>query len=288
MHIDYEQDRRRYRVRWRENGKYRNRRFTTQEEAERFATSVSEPAPPPLSEPAEPDGGGVYAYRTSEGRRWRFVFRQSDRSLTTRRGFTSRAAAQAARAAAVEEVRRGEVVVSSGTFSEFSTELLEAKRPYVTAGTLQDYRTHGRKRLLPWFGDLRLAAIDEDRVRGWISDMSELVGDGELSAKTVNNARTCLSMTLGEAVRRRHVTRNPCRYVPELPVDRAEIDYLRVDEIERYLDACVEHYRPLAEFLIGTGARISEALAVRWTDLDEDAGVVRTKPPVGRFGAACR
>ena len=105
--------------------------------------------------------------------------------------------------------------------------------------------------------------------------MAELVADGELSAKTVNNARTCLSMALGEAVRRRHLTQNPCRYVPELPVERAEIDYLRVGEIERYLDACADHYRPLAEFLIGTGTRISEALAVRWPDLDLDNGVVR-------------
>jgi hypothetical protein len=121
MHIDYEQDRQRYRVRWRENGKYRNRRFKTQEEAERFAASVSEPAPAPApAEPAEPNGAGIYVYRTSEGRRWRFVFRQSDGSLTTRRGFTSRSAAQAARAAAVEEVRRGHVVVSRSTFSEFS------------------------------------------------------------------------------------------------------------------------------------------------------------------------
>ena len=37
--------------------------------------------------------------------------------------------------------------------------VLEAKRPYVTAVTLQDYATQGRKRLLPWFGDLRLVAI---------------------------------------------------------------------------------------------------------------------------------
>ena len=63
--------------------------------------------------------------------------------------------------------------------------------------------------------------------------------------------------------------------MPELPVEQAEIDYLRLGEIERYLDACAEHYRPLAEFLIGTGARISEALAIRWPDLDLDAGTVR-------------
>jgi len=44
--------------------------------------------------------------------------------------------------------------------------------------------------------------------------------------------------------------------VPALPVDRAELEYLRLDEIEPYLDACAPHYRPLASFLIGTGARI--------------------------------
>ncbi len=62
-------------------------------------------------------------------------------------------------------------------------------------GTLQDYVTHGRKRLLPWFGELPIAAIDEDRVRDWLDQMLELVAAGELSPKTVNNARTCLSMS---------------------------------------------------------------------------------------------
>jgi integrase len=276
MSIDYEPARDRYRVRWRENGKQRSRRFRTLAEAEAFEASISaaadEPDPPPMTEPS---GGGVYPYETSEGTRWRFVFRQSDGGLTTRRGFTSRTAATNARNAAIEEVRRGEVRVNRDVFSDFWAGLLEAKRPYITPGTLQDYTTHGRKRLLPWFGTLRLAAIDEDRVRDWLSEMAELVADDEVSAKTVNNARTCLSMALGEAVRRRHLTQNPCRYVPELPVERTEIEYLRVGEIERYLDACADRYRPLAEFLIGTGARISEALAMRWPDLDLEAGVVR-------------
>ncbi|WP_028061485.1 tyrosine-type recombinase/integrase [Candidatus Solirubrobacter pratensis] len=100
--------------------------------------------------------------------------------------------------------------VTRATFSELWAQLLEAKRPYVTAGTLQDYATQGRKRLLPGFGDMAITAIDEDRVRDWLTEMAELVAQGELSAKTVNNARTCLSMTFGEAVRRRH-----------LPVNRA-------------------------------------------------------------------
>ena len=139
--------------------------------------------------------------------------------------------------------------------------MLEAKRPYVTAGTLQDYTTHGPQATAAVVRRPEASPpIDEDRIREWLAEMAELVADGELSAKTVNNARTCLSMTLGEAVRRRHIPQNPCRCVPELPVERTEIDYLRLGEIERYLDACADHYRPLAEFLIGTGARISEAL----------------------------
>jgi hypothetical protein len=141
---------------------------------------------------SEPSGDGVYAYATGAGTRWRFVFRQSDGSLTTRRGFASRSAAVAARRTAVEQVRRGEVRASRETFAEFWNAVLEAKRPYVTAGTLQDYTTQGRKRLLPWFGALRLAAIDEDRVRSWLAEMAELVDADELSPKTVNEpAHAC-------------------------------------------------------------------------------------------------
>lgn len=46
------------------------------------------------------------------------------------------------------------------------------------------------------------------------------------------------------------------------------MDFLRLDEIPRYLDACSPFYRPLAEVLIGCGLRISEALALRWPDVD--------------------
>ena len=281
MSVHFDRVRGRWIVRWRDLGKQRARRFA--DEASALAFDASLRPQPAIAErevlaqleARDVDQGGVYAYETAAGTRWRFVFRQSDGSLTTRRGFDSGSAAMGARRAAVEQVRRGEVRASRETFAEFWAALLEAKRPYVTGGTLQDYATQGRKRLLPWFGELRLAAIDEDRIRGWLADMAELVDAGEVNAKTVNNARTCVSMTLGEAVRRGKLAHNPCRYVPELPVERPELDYLRLNEIERYFDSCAEHYRPLAEFLIGTGVRISEALAVRWPDIDLDAGVAR-------------
>jgi hypothetical protein len=148
MSIDFEPERQRYRVRWREAGRQRSRRFVARDEAEDFAASITIPAPSVprvMTASAAPNGDGVYAYGTAAGMRWRFVFRQSDGSLTTRLGFASRSAAVAARRTAIEQVLRGEVRASRETSAEFWEATLEVKRPYVTPGTLQDYATQGRK-----------------------------------------------------------------------------------------------------------------------------------------------
>jgi integrase len=98
---------------------------------------------------------------------------------------------------------------------------------------------------------------------------------GSCRPKTVNNALTLLSVALGEAQRRGLLAVNPCARVRQLPVHDVEKDYLRLAEIGRYLDGCSAHNRPLAEFLIATGARISEALDVRWRDIDGEVRAIR-------------
>jgi len=59
--------------------------------------------------------------------------------------------------------------------------------------------------------------------------------------------------------------------VPRLPAAHIEPEYLRLHEIGRYLDSCSEVYRPVAELLIGSGLRISEALALKVSDLELEA-----------------
>lgn len=75
------------------------------------------------------------------------------------------------------------------------------------------------------------------------------------------------------------MARNPCEHVPALAVGLVDVEYLRVGEIRPYLDACAEHYLLLAEFLVGTGARISKAVATRGADLDAARGLVRIYRP---------
>jgi len=284
--VHYEASRDRYVVRWRQDGRNRTRRFRTADEAATFDQQRRKPtlAAPTRAVEVASGGDGIYPYETSAGLRFRFLFRQSDGKLSSRRGFMSRQSAATARRRLVESIERGEVKVARETFEEFWKRLLEERRPYLTKGSFEDFQTHGHKRLLPILGATPLARIDEPQVRRWMAEMVGRVEAGELAPKTVNNARTCLSVALNEACRRGLLSRNPCVGVPALPVDRAELDYLCLEEIGPYLDACTAHYRPLAEFLIGTGARISEALDVRFRHLELEHGAVRIYRQRGRDG----
>ena len=291
MSVDFDPSKQRWRVRWREQGRQRTRRFPTREEAAAFDEALRADAGLAAPRPAivEPAGGNaIYAYSTKAGVQYRFAFRQSDGTLSSRRGFPSRRAAATARRRLEESIERGEVKVARDTFETFWLRWLDERRPYMTKGSLEDFQTYGRKRLLPSFGASALAHIDEQLVRRWMAEMAARVEAGELAPKTVNNARTCLSVALNEACRRGLLSRNPCAAVPALPVDRVELDYLRLEEIEPYLEACAAYYRPLAAFLIGTGARISEALDVRFRHLDAIEGVVRIYRQQGRNGDMSR
>jgi hypothetical protein len=227
-------------------------------------------------------------YSTKAGIRYRFVFRQSDGTLSSRRGFRSRQAAAAARRKLIESVDRHEITVCREGFADFWERFVADKRPYLTPGSHVDLVTHGRKRLLPFFGSDQLSSIDPERVRDWLAVMVELIEADEVAPKTINNARTYLSMAFAEAARRGLLARNPCAGVPALPVERAEVEFLRLAEIDPYLSACSDAYRPLAEFLIGTGARVSEAVATRSADVDLEEGIVRIYRQRERDASATR
>src|ERR687898_1231133 len=274
MSVQYDHSRRRYVVRWFEGGKRRVRRFVDEAEARSFAATVS----PTRGRDVASDvkrGDGVYVYETKDGPRYRFFFRQADGTMSTRRGFTSRRAAATERRRLIESIERGEIKAARETFAEFWARYLEERSPYLSAGTLIDYESHGRKRLLPTFGSTPLVRVDEAAVRRWMRALTADTEAAGLSPKTVNNARTILTVALNEAVRQGLIPRNPCLGVPALPVERQELEYLRMHEIGPYLDACAGYYRPLAELLIGSGLRISEALALRFGHLDLEHGVIR-------------
>jgi integrase len=177
---------------------------------------------------------------------------------------------------------------ADASFGCFWRRWLAEKEPYLTEGSLEDLETHGRKRILPHLAHVPIGAVTEQHIRDWLALMIEQQQSGVISAKTINNARAALSGALADAGRQGLLPRNPCQFVAPLPIEHRELDYLRLTEIDRYLDTCSTHYRPLADLLIGTGARISEALALTWPDLDLEQGTVHIHRQQPRRGDGTR
>jgi integrase len=258
-------------ARWRDAaGRQRSKRFAFEEAAVAFDAALAEVSPAARRPDSAKFGrrGGVYPYETREGVRWRFVYRRSDATQTSKRGFTSERGARDARRRLIEQVERGEVRHTKETFGAYWERWLTQRRPYLEAGTWTGYEVNGRKRLIPAFGQLPLGELSVERVRELVADLADAVEVGHIAPKTVNNSLVTLVVCLNQAVEDGLLIANPALRVRRLPSAHIEREFLRLEEIPRYLDACSGVYRPLAELLIGSGLRISEALGLRLGDLE--------------------
>ena len=106
-------------VRWRDgSGRERARAFPSEEMARVFDEALAEVSPAARRTDTARHGrsGGVCSYRTADGIRWRFIYRRSDGTQTTTRGFASERAARDARRRLTEQVERGEVRHTKETF----------------------------------------------------------------------------------------------------------------------------------------------------------------------------
>jgi integrase len=256
-------------VRWRDaTGRQRSKRFRSEEAAREFDGSIHDEDVEERARGRHGQAGGVYPYETRSGPRWRYVVRRSDGSMTSKRGFTSETAARDARRRAIEKVERREVVHTSETFAAYWSRWLERRKPYLEDGTWAAYERDGRLRLLPTLGELQVGRLDVERVRDLMAGWTEDTEADELAPKTINNTLGTLVVCLNDAVEDGLIAANPAARVKRLPPAHLEREYLRMHEIPIYLDSCSAVYRPLAELLIGSGLRISEALALRIGDLE--------------------
>ena len=160
---------------------------------------------------------------------------------------------------------------------------LASKRETVRPSTWISYEGHVRMHLstirnIPL---IRLAPNDVRKLR------SRLLADG-LATRTVGYSLTVLRMALGQAVADGLVPRNVAstKIVEPPKVVRAEMAFLSALEVRRLVAAAEKaETGPLWTLLVGTGMRLGEALALRWSDLDLEAAelhVRRSLRPIDR------
>lgn len=171
---------------------------------------------------------------------------------------------------------------SSTLFSVAVTEWLKSVAKAVERGsrsptTYDQYERNARVRVIPAVGSLKLSELTTGRLDAFMSELHDTAGYA-----TAKIARTVLNGTCGMLMRRDALRHNPVRDVGRLERGaRKAPRALSVSEVRALLQlldanayARQKDLPDLVRFMLGTGVRIGEALALRWADVDLVAGVV--------------
>jgi integrase len=117
----------------------------------------------------------------------------------------------------------------------------------------------------------RLVPVDVERMTG------AMVRHG-LSPRTASHVRTTLRIALRDAERNGLVSRNAAALARPPKVEKAEATVLTADQTRILLATTRQDRRgPLWALLSTSGLRLGEALALTWSDLDLEEGVVHVR-----------
>ena len=137
-----------------------------------------------------------------------------------------------------------------------------------------------RLHLVPLLGKLDLRVVDGLHIEGYKARKLE---EG-LSRKTINNHLTVLRRMLAIAVEWGLLqTVPPVRW---LKAPTPEFDFLSFEEARRLIEAADVEWRAMITVAVRTGLRLGELLALRWIDVNLEAGrlVVRQAAARGVVG----
>ena len=222
--------------------------------------------------------------------RWQVHVRYRDEHGVPRRTTVYGKTAREARDKA-EEVRRRlrahlparDKKITLGAFTEIwitSTLAASDRKP----STKSLYATLARKHIIAAkLGAQPLDRLKPSHVEAW---KVELQGR-RLSDSTIRSAFNALKAILDTAIRDEALSRNVATAVTRPKVAPQEAAHLTPEQVRLVLGAAqTSRYAPLFALLVNTGLRRGEALALRWSDVDLDAGVLRVRGTLARVDGA--
>src|SRR3954469_2927257 len=237
--------------------------------------------------------GGISEYSTKAGPRSRVNYpvlqQDGTKRVVLKRGFKTRREAAAALRAEIRRTETGEWVhPSKQPLAAYLAEWLDGQR--LAPGTLASYRKNVRLHIVPRLGATPMDRLTGTAVDAWMRTLEasgRADGQGGLSPRTVRYLYTILRSALADAVKPGRLAVNPTdRSTPPSPSQARppEMHAWTASELARFLRWAEDHDSDIAmawRLLAFTGMRRGEALALRWRDVDLDAGRVAVRRSVG-------
>jgi len=237
-------------------------------------------------------------YRRGENGSFVVIVRAGSRQV--KRSAKTMSAAKRLKSQLATDVGRGELDADSGiTFRRYydgwKTTFSGRTGKGIRPETLADYRRMIERYALPYFGGKRLRDIRPPHVRAYAE---HLAGKG-LQPRTVRLNVAPLRCMFATAVEDGLLRHDPCRgirlaqTVETVEEDEERARALTDEQLAGLIGQVPDGHRLFVRFMAGTGVRISEGIAVRWSDLDLPNGRVKIRrriyrgnvaPPKSKYG----
>jgi integrase len=247
-----------------------------------------------------PGEGGCWPYQTKAGERWRargpVLMPDGTTRMAGKKSFLTKKAGLAWLAEAQSAGRKGEFVEpSKEKLGTYGREVIEGLRigPQTRASYLKNWRLHVEPYLI---AAVPLAQLTGTKLTSHYR-MLEKSGrkdhrEGEgLSARTVRYLHTTIHGILRQAVKDGLLLRNPADAATPPTAREAkapEMECWTAAQLAAFLAWSAEHSHGhvLWHVLAHTGMRRGEALALRWRDVDLEAGMLRIRRSAGMVRVA--
>lgn len=242
----------------------------------------------------KPGEGGAYAYKTAKGTRYYYKCTVTKPDGTkepiVRRGFlTETAAFKAMREALVKSDRQEWIDPSKQPLGAYLDEWADGLR--LAPSTVASYRKNIRLHLAPYVGTVALASLTTARINTLYRALEtrgrsdHKAGEG-LSPRTVRYIHTILRAALQAAVNSDRLAKNPADRANPPTAKQAKAPEMHpwtARQLRAFLDWSKDGSQLHAAWhvLAMTGMRRGELLALRWRDVDLDAGTIRIRRSVG-------
>jgi integrase len=151
--------------------------------------------------------------------------------------------------------------------------------------TLERYRELAERQIVPHLGNVLPQKLKPEDLTAWHAKLL----DGGISARTVKHAHRVLSGCLRRAVENGTLIRNVAAIRKPPAVEEEEIEILTPDQVSHVLEALRGHrLYPIVSLAAATGMRRGELLALQWSDIDLDRGVLRVERSLEETKAGLR
>jgi integrase len=167
------------------------------------------------------------------------------------------------------------------TVGEFVMRWLEdSAKGDLAPRTYHNYRLQVRRHIVPALGRVKLKALSPASIQSLYAAKLR----GGLKPSSVRYLHAVLHRALEQAVRWNMIPRNPAASVDPPKLRHEEITPLDADQARTFRQAArADRFEALYVLSLTVGLRMGEALGLKWSDVDLDAGTLRVNRQLQRI-----